>query len=116
MEKNSLLSPQSYAAWAPRDEIAPRVRREEDAFVVTSNGSAGCYGGWEIAYPLPDTPFVEVEVTAAGRSLERGLDSIHAAVLWWGDPALPWWEPLLPTGTRDGATTYRGRARKPAGA
>ncbi|MBM4084240.1 MAG: hypothetical protein FJ272_05575, partial [Planctomycetes bacterium] len=62
MPAQSAITVKSCKPWAPREAIAPKARRDKDGFVVASNGSEGCYGGWELAYPLPKSPFVRVSV------------------------------------------------------
>ncbi|MBM4046246.1 MAG: carbon-nitrogen hydrolase family protein [Planctomycetes bacterium] len=115
MPAQSAITLKSCKHWAPREAIAPKARRDKDGFVVASNGSEGCYGGWELAYPLPKSPWVRVSVTARPQSLAYGLDSVHAALVWEGQHAAPvYWEPLLPTGMKDGSVTYGARAQKPA--
>lgn len=107
----------SAVAWAPRDVIAPTVARDEDGFVVRSNGSAGCYGGWDLLYPLPATPWVHVRVTASLHGLLRGGDSVHAGLVWEGEhPAPTFWEPLLPTGVEDGRVVYEAHCLRPPAA
>ncbi|MBM4079644.1 MAG: carbon-nitrogen hydrolase family protein, partial [Planctomycetes bacterium] len=115
MPAQSAITVKSCKPWAPREAIAPKARRDKDGFVVASNGSEGCYGGWELAYPLPKSPFVRVSVKAAAKDLARGLDSVHAALVWEGQHTAPvYWEPLLPTGTENGVVTLEARAQKPA--
>jgi predicted amidohydrolase len=87
------------------------LAREGRRFTVASNGSEGCYGGWDLLYPLPTSPYIEVRATAAPSDLARGLDSIHAAIVWdREESAWPHWEPLLPVARKAGRITYEARA------
>ena len=44
--------------WICRESIAPRIWQEADrtALWVESNGSEGCYGGWELLFPVAAQP------------------------------------------------------------
>jgi len=99
--------------WSPRDAIAPRVSSDDQSFTVTANGSEGCYGGWELRYPVPDSQYVKVRVKARPSGLARGLDSIHAAITWDRETnPNPEWEPLLPAGGDGEEVIYEARAQR----
>ena len=84
--------------WAPRRAIAPRTCAEKGTFVVAGNGSPGCYGGWDLAYPAPRrSEWVRFRVKCSWRELERSYDSVnvvltcldkHGAQIGW-QPAFP---------------------------
>lgn len=103
--------------WSPRPALAPRVQREVKALTVTSNGSEGCYGGWELRYQAPRSPWVRVRTSVRLQDLPWGLDHVHAAVVWEGSFASPYaWEPLLP-GQADGdRVAFECHCEKPEGA
>ena len=106
------------SSWAPRDEIAPVCAESAPgAYEVRSNGSEGCYGGWDLFFAIPDSPWVRIRVTADIEDLERGLDSIRAALVWNSDafPGLNW-EPVLATGQTGATVTFEGEAPVPDGA
>jgi len=98
MSLNSELQLRSARHWAPRREIAPVTGKAGDGtFIVSSNGSAGCYGGWDLTYPAPESPFIRVRTKVRTRDLERGLDSLRAALFWDNGPNAGMnWEPVLP--------------------
>lgn len=100
-------------AWAPRPAIAPYTRKEGREWVVASNGSAGCYGGWEAVYPAPKArEWVSFRAKARWRGLERGYDSVNVAIAWLDAKGnLAGWEPVFPQGVRDGWVIYEGRTR-----
>lgn len=118
MSETASLPLQASVSWAPRDEIAPVATRGEDgAFVVASNGSEGCYGGWNLSYPAPDSPWVRVRVVATPRDLARGMDCLHAAIVWDTGPNGAFsWEPLLPVDAGPGPVAFEGRCPKPPAA
>jgi len=105
-------------SWAPRAAISPATRAEDNAFVVASSGSEGCYGGWELVYPAVEAGrWIQFRVNARWRDLERGYDSVNVAVTWLNaDGNQVGWEPIFPRGVRRGQVVYEGRARAPQGA
>lgn len=86
----------SSTPWSPRADISAVCAQGPDGgFTVGSNGSPGCYGGWELTYPAPRSPFVRVRVKARLRDVQRGGDSVHAALVWLPGKGQPFaWEPL----------------------
>lgn len=108
------VEPRSFSPWAPRGEIAPQTEKLDAAYSVRSNGSAGCYGGWEISYPVPVGAYACVRVTARLHDLPKGLDSVHAALVW--DNGLPGlnWEPLLPVSESAAGVLYECLTPVPA--
>lgn len=116
--------------WVCRDAIAPRIWREEEAagtadLWVESNGSPGCYGGWELRFPVAAQPrqdFV-LEIEAAGDALTRGPDALVAEAFWYDATGkqLDWDPVLLDRAARAGGDShvrarYAKRLRYPAGA
>ncbi len=100
--------------WAPRAPLMPHTRQEGSDFVIVSNGSAGCYGGWELCYPLPQTEWIEAQAQAQLRGLKWGLDHVHAAVVWEGyEPLGVKWEPLMPEAADGEAILFRMLCRRP---
>jgi hypothetical protein len=111
------LKPKSAQLWSPRPPLAPRVSREGEALVVASNGSEGCYGGWELKYALPPTEWVNVQARAQLSGLRWGLDHVHAAVVWEGfEPLGVKWEPLMPAQMSGDDVVFRMRCQRPPGA
>lgn len=106
------ILPTRYTKWVLRDEIAPELRQTEEqgnlCLEAVSNGSAGCYGGWDIVYPVEqigqsnadllkgDGEF-EFQIRARWHDLERGYDSIKVQLAWMDDEG-NWtrdWEPIF---------------------
>jgi len=114
----STLSLRSARPWAPRPGIAPSTRCEDDEWIVASNGSPGCYGGWDLVYPsLKAGTWVAFRVRARWRDLERGYDSVNAVAVWFDKhDQMVSWEPMVPQKVEKGYVAYEGRARVPAGA
>ena len=104
--------------WSPRPAICPKVRRDADEFVVASNGSTGCYGGWELMYPAAKAgDWVRFRVKARWQGLDRGYDSVNVAVAWLDrEGTQVGWEPVFPQGVRRGRVAYEGRVRAARGA
>ena len=98
--------------WAPRPAIAPTARRDGDEFVVISNGSAGCYGGWELVYPAPSAGrWVRFRVKARWHDIERSYDSVNVALMWLNARGgMIGWQPLLPAKVEKRHVLYEGGA------
>jgi predicted amidohydrolase len=94
------------------------MRRDGDEFVVTSNGSAGCYGGWELVYPAPRAgTWVRFRVRARWHGLERSYDSVNVALVWLNSRRqMVGWEPVLPTEVGKQHVVYEGSAPAAEGA
>jgi len=112
MPHSEPLCPTSRRLWSPRAELAPLLSESGGRLRVESNGSEGCYGGWECVYAWPQAPFARVRVGARPRNLQRGVDGIHAAMVW-GDEAYPRWEPLLPVSVEGDEYVYEGLGLRP---
>ena len=105
--------------WAPRQNIAPEMARTRDGgFRAASNGSEGCYGGWELLYPAGKAgTWVRCRARARWQDLERGYDSVNAAAQWLDKNGRQvGWAPLLPAGVRKGRVVYENTTCVPPGA
>ena len=104
--------------WSPRPALCPKTRREKGEFVVTSNGSEGCYGGWELVYPAGKAgEWRSFRVKAVWQDLERSYDSVNVAVVWLNKEGnMVGWEPVFPAGVKRGHVIYEGKVRTAEGA
>ena len=104
--------------WAPRKTIGPRTGRDDTSFTVASNGSEGCYGGWDLIYPAVRVgDWVRFRVKARWQDLERGYDSVNVAIVWQDKAGkMVGWEPACPVGLRGGRVLYESMAPAPEGA
>ncbi|MEW6356083.1 MAG: carbon-nitrogen hydrolase family protein [Planctomycetota bacterium] len=110
-ERRSELKRTGARPWSPRPQIAPTTRRDGKEWVVASNGSAGCYGGWEVLYPAPKVgEWARMQVKARWSGLERGYDCVNVAIMWLDEKEnMVGWEPILSL-TFDGAhVIYEGQ-------
>jgi len=113
------------APWVVRQEIAPHVRREGDVLVLDSNGSEGCYGGWELRFPVTAAERDEFvfELQADANGIARGSDALVAEAFWFGAasgdaPDAPGnldWDPVFFAGGLPHAR-FTARLRCPGGA
>jgi predicted amidohydrolase len=113
--------------WVCREEIAPRLwgndAPQPPALWLESNGSEGCYGGWELRFGVTAAPEGELqfEVTADATDLPRGADALVVEA-FWHDPAGQQvdWHPVFLQGVSPAGETlvaqYGARLRYPAGA
>ena len=113
MSSRASIPMQSSVPWSPRQAICPRTRRDRGAFVVASNGSAGCYGGWDLVYrAVKPGSWARVSIRAQWQDLERGYDSVNVAVVWLDKAGnMVGWEPLFPQGVQHGHVVYEGKVR-----
>ncbi len=82
-EPPTALPPAETRLWVCRPEIAPHVRREGDGLWCESNGSEGCYGGWELVFRGPwSAERLRFDLAVDGDSLPRGADSLVAEAFW----------------------------------
>ena len=116
----TLLEPTTFTAvsWVVREEIAPTVRRDGDYLWLDSNGSEGCYGGWELRFPVGAAEGDEfvLELYADAEGLTRGSDALVAEAFWFGaENAQRDWDPVFFEGGYPRAR-FATRLRCPAGA
>ena len=115
MAKRPSLRLKSARPWSPRKAICPRTCRDGKEFVVASNGSEGCYGGWELQYPAGKAgEWRSFRVKVRWSDLERGYDCVNVALMWVDkEERMVGWEPILPAGLEDGHVVYEGEALVP---
>ncbi|MGI6541508.1 MAG: carbon-nitrogen hydrolase family protein [Limnochordia bacterium] len=96
MEVNLL----GFEPWAPREQIAPICSGSPSTTLrVASNGSAGCYGGWELRYPADrEGEYLQFQVKVRWKNLKYGIGSVTAESNWQG---VNDWDPIY-TGVSDG--------------
>jgi len=118
MPKKQSIRMRKARPWAPRDAISPKMRRAGDELVVTSNGSDGCYGGWELHYPAGKSgTWRRFRVKVKWQGLERGYDSVNVAVTWLDKKGrMVSWEPVFPAKVGKGHVIYEGKLRVGEGA
>ncbi|NOZ20485.1 MAG: carbon-nitrogen hydrolase family protein [Planctomycetes bacterium] len=99
--------------WAPRPQIAPETCRDGNDLVVASNGSAGCYGGWEVLHSAPkEGEWVRMRVKVRWCDLERGYDCVNVAITWLDEKEnMAGWEPILPLKFDGRHVIYEGQTR-----
>ena len=111
------------APWVVRESIAPRVWPEacEDgnSLWLESNGSEGCYGGWELQFALDSLDLREgdelaFELRAEAHNVARGSDALVVEAFWFDSSGAPLdWDPIFYAGGFPEAT-YAARLRCPA--
>ena len=115
-----MIQLQTVRPWAPRPQIQPETRREKGgALRIVSNGSEGCYGGWELVYPAPRTTKTAVlfRVKARWRDLRRGYDSVNTAVAWLDAKGNQVdWDPVFPARFDGAHVIFERLLRVPEGA
>jgi predicted amidohydrolase len=92
--------------WKVRDAITPKISHDsaggEARLMVESNGSAGCYGGWEIVYEPGEGTYFTFRVRVSFADLRRGIDSVSAEAFWLDENGREVdWDPVFPV-SKDG--------------
>ena len=95
----------SVTPWFPVPRVAPESARADDGtFVLSSNGTRTCAGGWQLLYSgVEPGKWYEISVPVTFRGLDYVRDNL-AGFAYWGeiDPALPKdgsrldWDHLVP--------------------
>lgn len=109
------IQPLRIEAWAPRNEIAPKTSGSVQTVMrVESNGSKGCYGGFELFYPPGEAgDHFHFSIKVRWKDLQHGFESLCAELDWieaLGWTSLPDWE------VRDGWVTLSNHLENPGGA
>ncbi len=99
---------QAMEQWKVRDAITPKISRDiadgDTRLIVNSNGSAGCYGGWELTYGVEEGTYFTFRVRVSFTDLKRGMDSVSAEAFWRDEDGQQVdWDPIFPAG-KDGET------------
>ena len=89
--------------WKVRDAITPEISHNtvggKTRLTVTSNGSAGCYGGWELVYEPKDGTYFTFRANVSFKDLKRGIDSVSAEAFWLDENGKQIdWDPIFPAG------------------
>jgi len=116
------LKPTAMTTWAARDVLMPRCAVQRTvalgwALSIGSNGSAGCYGGWDVVIPgIRGGKWYELCLRCRGRRVPSLHDSAPALARWLKDHELLDWDNILITEQDADTATYAGRFRAPDGA
>ncbi|MBI3972605.1 MAG: carbon-nitrogen hydrolase family protein [Chloroflexi bacterium] len=102
--------------WICREAIAPRIWPDVSppdtrSLWLESNGSEGCYGGWELRFPVSVEVGDELlfELEAEAKVLPRGTDALVVEA-FWHDPtgAQVDWAPVFLDGVSDDGVSDDG--------
>ncbi|HET7560721.1 MAG TPA: carbon-nitrogen hydrolase family protein [Limnochordia bacterium] len=114
------MNPIELKAWAPRPALAPVIEGDlQTGLRAASNGSRGCYGGWELVYEaIPEGTHAQFAIEARIAGLEDGLESISVEAKWAGEHGQTLdWSPIYErTDGVDGWFTLSGRIANTSGA
>ena len=103
--------------WKVRDAITPKISHEEGRLMVTSNGSAGCYGGWELVYDVEEWTYFNFRVRVSFDGLKRGIDSVSGEAFWRDENGQQLdWDPVFPAGIDGDAVLMEKPLVRPDGA
>ncbi len=107
--------------WKVRDGITPKISHDEAGgegrLMVTSNGSAGCYGGWELVYEVEEWTYFTFRVRVSFTDLKRGMDSVSAEAFWRDENGQQVdWDPVFPVGKEGDTVMMEKPLVRPDGA
>ncbi len=101
--------------WTPRPEIAPYLSGSVATVLrVETNGSPGCFGGWELHYPVKgDGQYLRFQVQVRWKDLRYGFESLSAEGSWTGANG---WEPVIDYESSGNWVTLSAQVAVPSGA
>ena len=79
------IQPMALRTWAAREGLAPTCSREGERLVVESSGSPGCFGGWDIVFPVEGGRHYRVGLDFAAQGMDSVLDGLPIFVFWTDD-------------------------------
>ncbi len=101
--------------WAARPQVAPQLTGSPETVLrVESNGSRGCFGGWEVFYPAGEAgAWYLFRVKARWKGLQHGFASLSAEGKWVGTSR---WEPMIDYESDGAWVELRALVQNPGGA
>ncbi|MFW5866921.1 MAG: hypothetical protein ACOCX2_03830, partial [Armatimonadota bacterium] len=79
------VEPSALRTWTAREGLEARLSRENDTLVAASSGSPGCFGGWDIVFPVEGGAWYEVGIAYRAQMLQSVLDGMPLFVFWEDD-------------------------------
>ncbi len=79
------IQPTALRTWAAREGLEARCAREGDRLLVESSGSPGCFGGWDIVFPVEGGRHYRIGLDYATQAMDSVLDGMPVFVFWTDD-------------------------------
>ena len=79
------IEPTALRTWTAREGLEARLSREDDTLIAASSGSPGCFGGWDIVFPVKGGTWYEVGIAYRAQMLQSVLDGMPLLVFWEDD-------------------------------
>ncbi len=76
------IEPCRLRTWTAREGLEPKLSRDADTLVAESSGSPGCFGGWDIVFPVEGGRWYEIGITYLAENLASVLDGMPLFVFW----------------------------------
>ncbi len=79
------IQPVALRTWAAREGLEAHCSREGARLIVESSGSPGCFGGWDIVFPVEGGQYYRIGLDYATEGMASVLDGMPIFVFWTDD-------------------------------
>ncbi|MGD9496957.1 MAG: carbon-nitrogen hydrolase family protein [Armatimonadota bacterium] len=79
------IRPTALRIWAAREGLEAKCSREGERLIAHSSGSPGCFGGWDIVFPVQGGQHYRVGLSYATSGMASVLDGMPIFVFWTDD-------------------------------
>ncbi len=79
------IQPIALRTWAAREGLEAECSRDGDRLTVESSGSPGCFGGWDIVFPVEAASYYRVGLNYRAEEMPSVLDGMPMFVFWTDD-------------------------------
>ncbi len=79
------IQPIVLRTWTAREGLEANCSRAEDRLIAESSGSPGCFGGWDIVFPVEGGRHYRVGLSYAAEGMASVLDGVPIFVFWTDD-------------------------------
>jgi hypothetical protein len=79
------IQPSMMRTWTAREGLEAKLSRDEDALIAESSGSPGCFGGWDIVFPVEAGNWYEIGLDYRAEGMDSVLDGMPLLVFWEDD-------------------------------
>lgn len=79
------VQPTGLRTWAAREGLEANTSRVGDTLVAESSGSPGCFGGWDVVFPVEGGRHYRVGIDYRAEKMASILDGVPIFVFWTDD-------------------------------
>ena len=77
--------PSMLRTWTAREGLEAELSRDGESLIAKSSGSPGCFGGWDIVFPVEGGTWYSVGLSYRAEEMESVLDGLPLFVFWEDD-------------------------------